>query len=139
MEDRWLLDRGNGRSNPFLVSNASGLFALMPFESSRRDVRGLIASVAFERREASRRRVGSGLSAEVARLEGDGLRVDQRNIATRRFGLYGSNSPTLFKPFVSKVYSDRATFFSAASSIGGNALPLFPARRKMPLHAFAER
>jgi hypothetical protein len=72
MEDRWLLDRGNGRSNPFLVSNASGLFALMPFESSRRDVRGLIASVAFERREASRRRVGSGLSAEVARLEGDG-------------------------------------------------------------------
>jgi hypothetical protein len=30
-------------------------------------------------------------------------------------------------------------FFSAASSIGGNALPLFPARRKMPLHAFAER
>jgi hypothetical protein len=32
-----------------------------------------------------------------------------------------------------------AILFSAASSIGGNALPLFPARRKMPLHAFAER
>jgi hypothetical protein len=105
MEDRWLLDRGNGRSNPFLVSNASGLFALMPFESSRCDVRGLIASVAFERREASRRRVCSGLAAEVAGLEG-----------------YCSD-----------------TFLSAASSIGGNALPLFPARRKMPLHAFAER
>jgi hypothetical protein len=130
-------------------------------------VGGLIASVAFEGRESGGRRVGAGLAAEVPGLERDGVGlayvrvvlgvfalvkggpVDDDGVAFCGWGVRRYQSPGVgVLPGVGSgvaVGADgsdcswEATLLSAASSIGGNAFPLFPARRKMPLQAFAER
>jgi hypothetical protein len=135
----------------------------MPFETSGwiSHVRHLVTSRSLEGSSSSSRWVGTSLASEVAGLKGNGkgfcldaLVVGCRTsplglaegdgnswgivkrITSGAFGLYGSYCSVSLKPLVPEINSDWAACLNACSSIGGSCLSLFPARRRIPAHAF---